>query len=277
VGWIVENCELRLNSAAGIAVGTGSRVRGCNIHHNGQIGITGAGRDIAIENNRIWANNGRGFFSGWEAGGVKIALGDDLVFRGNHIHDNLGHGLWCDINCRNALFERNVIENNQGAGLYYEISFNAVIRNNILRHNGSARRGWFWGNDILIAASERVEIYANTLTVSPDKCGIMLIDQGRPFQGGYQGSGRTYKTRDNKIHHNEITFEGAACAGGASDVEPGDENFSIITDGNNSFDGNVYRVPRKSGPARFGWGHTIFDWDGWRRNGIEPNGRLVIY
>jgi hypothetical protein len=279
VGWIVENCELRLNSAAGIAVGTESRVRRCDIHHNGQIGITGAGRDIVIEDNRIWANNIRGFFSGWEAGGVKIALGDALVFRGNHIYDNLGHGLWCDINCRNALFEGNVIERNHAAGLYYEISFNAVIRNNIFRHNGSARRGWFWGNDILVAASEGAEIYGNALTVSPDKCGIILIDQGRPFQDGNgktEGGGK-YKTRNNKIHHNEITFEGAACAGGASDVEPDDENFSIITDGNNVFDSNVYRVPRTAGPARFGWGHATFDWDGWRRNGLEPNGKLVIY
>jgi hypothetical protein len=60
------------------------------------------------------------------------------------------------------------------------------------------------------------------LTVSPDKCGIMLVDQSRPFQGGYgkSDSGGKYKTRNNKIHHNEITFEGAACIGGASDVEP---------------------------------------------------------
>jgi hypothetical protein len=279
VGWIVENCELRLNSAAGIAVGTGSRVRSCNVHHNGQIGITGAGRDVAIEDNQIWANNIRGFLSGWEAGGVKIALGDDLVFRGNHIHDNLGHGLWCDINCRNALYEGNVVERNDGAGVFYEISFNAVIRNNILRHNGSARRGWFWGNDILVAGSEGVEVYGNTLTVSPDKCGIMLIDQNRPFEGGYgkTESGGKYKTRNNKVHDNEITFEGAACAGGASDAEPADENFSIITDGNNFFDSNVYRVPRMSGPARFVWGHAIFDWDGLRRIGLEPSGKLVIY
>lgn len=278
-GWIVENCELRLNSAAGIAVGSGSRVRGCDIHHNGQIGITGAGRDIVIEDNQIWANNTRGFFSGWEAGGVKIAPGDDLVFRANRVHDNLGHGLWCDINCRNALYEGNVVERNRAAGLYYEISFDAVIRNNIFRHNGSARSGWFWGNDILLAASEGVEVYGNTLTVSPDKCGIMLIDQGRPFQGGYRKSesGGKYKTRNNKVHHNEITFEGAPCIGGASDVEPDDENFSIITEGNNVFDRNVYRVPRTTDPARFVWGHATFDWDGWRRSGPEPNGKLVIY
>jgi hypothetical protein len=272
VGWIVENCELRLNSGAGIAVGTRSRVRHCNIHHNGQIGIAGAGRDILIESNWIWANNSRGFSSGWEAGGAKLARGDGVVFRGNHVHDNVGPGLWCDIKCRDVVYENNLVERNHGAGIFHEISYRAVIRNNIVRHNGIADTEWFWGDDILVAASEDVEVYGNTLTVSPGKCGIILIDQGRPMKGAEK-----YKTRHNRVHDNEMIFEGAACAGGASDTEPGDENFAIITNGNNVFDGNVYRVPRGVGPQRFVWGHAVFEWDELRRRGIEPNGRLVRY
>jgi len=273
VGWIVENCELRLNSGGGITAGTGSLVRNCNIHDNGQIGISGVGRDVLVDNNRIWANNIRGFSPAWEAGGVKIASSDGVVFRGNHIHDNFGHGLWCDINCRNVLYEGNVIERNNGAGIFHEISFNAVIRNNIVRHNGIADK---WGSDIRIAASQDVEVYANTLTVSPTKCGIMLIDQGRDDEAQAHG-GPIYKTRNNNVHDNEMTFEGAACAGGASDVKAGHENFSIITDGNNLFDRNVYRVPRTGGPARFVWGHEVLDWDALRGKGVEPNGRLVVY
>jgi len=271
-GWTIQNCEVRLNSGAGISVGTGSQVNDCNIHHNGQIGITGIGRDIRIEDNEVWANNIRGFDPEWEAGGVKIVRGDGVVFRGNEVHENLGPGLWCDINCHNVLYEANLVERNNGAGIFYEISFNAVIRNNVVRHNGIADKVWFWGDDILIAASQDDEVYGNTLTVGPSKCGIMLIDQSRPIEGG----GR-YKTRNNKVHDNEMTFEGAACAGGASDAKPGDQNLSVITDGNNVFDANIYRVPRKSGPSRFVWGHAIFDWDGLRRQGVEPNGQLVVY
>jgi parallel beta-helix repeat protein len=184
--------------------------------------------------------------------------------------------LWCDINCHNVLYEGNVVERNNGTGIYHEISFSAVIRNNIVRHNGIADNRWFGGSHILIAASQDVEVYGNTLTVSPGKCGIMLIDQGRDDQARAHG-GPIYKTRNNKVHDNEMTFEGAACVGGVSDVEPGHENFSIITDGNNVFDGNVYRVPRASGPARFVWGHATFDWDGLRGQGVEPNGQMVIY
>jgi Right handed beta helix region len=271
-GWIAENCDMRLNSGGGIGVGAGGRVRGCDIHHNGQIGITGAGRDILIENNQIWTNNIRGFDTSWEAGGVKLAVSDRVTFRGNHVHGNFGPGLWCDIDCRNVLYENNLVERNHGDGIFHEISFNAIIRNNVVRHNSIANRRWFWGDEILVAASQDVEVYGNTLSVSAGGCAIMLVDQNRQMKAGGK-----YKTRNNSVRDNEVLFEGAACAGGVSDAEPGDENYTIITEGNNRFDGNIYRVPRASGPARFVWGHKIFDWDGLRAKGVEPNGRLVLY
>jgi Right handed beta helix region len=271
-GWVVENCELRLNSAAGIAAGSGTRVRDCNIHHNGQIGITGVGRDVLIERNQIWENNTREFLSDWEAGGVKLAVSEGVVLRSNYVHDNRGAGIWCDIDCRDVLYEDNVAERNRGAGIFHEISFSAVIRNNIVRHNGSAGKTWFWGNNILVAASQDVEIYGNTLTADAGKCGIVLVDQGRPKK-----SGGTYKTRNNKIYENDTTFEGAACAGAASDVRPGDENAFIIEDGNNLFDRNIYRLPRGSEPLRFAWGHAVFGWHELREAGLEQSGSLIIY
>jgi hypothetical protein len=269
--WTMENCEVRLNSGAGLSVGTGSRVRNCDVHHNGQIGVEGNGRDIRIEDSRIWSNNIYGFDPTWEAGGVKIAESDGVTFRGNHVHDNNGPGLWCDIDCRNVVYEENLVENNRDIGIFHEISFKAVIRNNVVRHNGLGDRGWFWGADIVLAASQDVEVSGNTLIVAPGRCGIMLIDQGRR-----SSDGKTYKTRNNTIRANEMTFEGAACAGGASDAKPGDENFAIITDGNNRFDGNTYRVGRPSGPARFVWGQDVTDWNGFRRKGLERSGRLVL-
>jgi hypothetical protein len=72
-------------------------------------------------------------------------------------------------------------------------------------------------------------------------------------------------------------FEGSPCAGDISDVKPGNENFTIITDGNNRFDENVYRAPKSAGPARFAWGHTVMDWNELRAMGMERNGRLILY
>ncbi len=178
--WIIENCEIRLNSGAGISVGSGTRVRHCDVHHNGQIGIEGNGHDIRIEKNRIRRNNTRGFDPAWEAGGVKIAECEGVVFSENHVSDNEGPGLWCDIDCRNVVYEKNLVENNRYVGILHEISFAAVIRDNVLRHNGAADRSWFWGADITLSASQDVTVTGNKLTVEPGGCGIVLIDQGAP-------------------------------------------------------------------------------------------------
>ena len=268
--WTIENCVVRLNSGAGISVGTGTRVHGCDVHHNGQIGIEGNGNDIRIEGNRIWSNNIYGFDPRWEAGGVKIAESDGVTFRGNHVHDNDGPGLWCDIGCRNVVYEDNLVENNEDIGIFHEISFNAVMRRNVVRHNGSGNRGWFWDSDIVVAASQDVEATGNTVTVAPGACGIMLIDQGR------QDNGKRYKTRNNIISANEMTFEGAVCAGGVSDTKPENENFGIISHGNNRFDGNTYRVRGANEPNRFVWDKDVTDWSGFRGKGLEQSGRLVL-
>ena len=272
VGWTIENCELRWNSGAGIGIGTGGRVRNCDIHDNGEIGIAGHGRDIRIEKNRIWSNNIYGFDYTWEGGGAKIALSDGVIFRGNHVRDNVGPGLWCDIDCRNVIYEDNLVEGNQDIGIFHEISFKAVIRNNVVRHNGRGRRGGFWRAEIGVAASEEVEVHNNTLTIAPGGCGVVLIDQGRRTKDGGK-----YKTRNNSVHDNDSNFEGTACAGGVSDVSLLDENFAIINDGNNTFDGNVYRAARLSGPVRFFWGHNVMDWGQLRQKGLEQGGQLIRF
>ena len=272
-GWTIENVEARWNSGAGIALGSGGRVHASDVHHNGQIGIVGEGRNIEIDGNRIWGNNTRGFDFTWEAGGVKIGRSDGVTMRNNQAFDNIGPGLWCDIECRNVLYERNVVERNHDAGIFHEISYSAIIRDNVARHNGVGERKWFWGADIQVAASQDVQVYRNSVTVRPEGCGIVLIDQSRAME-----SGQKYKTRRNTVRENDMTFEGGACAGGVSDAKPGDENYAIIADGNNRFDANIYRVPKAStAKHRFVFGHAVLDWDGWHKIGLELNGRLVTY
>jgi parallel beta helix pectate lyase-like protein len=270
--WTIEDCVVRLNSGAGISVGTGTRVQNCDVHHNGQIGIEGNGKDIRIEANRIWSNNFRGFDPGWEAGGVKIAESEGVILRGNHVHDNDGSGLWCDGECHDVIYERNLVEDNRNIGIFHEISFNAVIRDNVVRHNGTANRVWFWGSNIVLAASQDVQVTANVVEVDPGGCAIMLIDQGRRAEDG-----REYRTQNNIVHANEMTFQGTGCAGGASDTEARDPNFDIIQSGGNRFDGNSYHVLRRSGMPQFAWGREVTDWDGFRRLGQEPTGRILEF
>ena len=167
------------------------------------------------------------------------------------------------------IYEGNTVEYNAHAGILHEISYAAVIRNNTLRENGQAALLWFWGPEIQVAASQDVEVHGNAMTVRPGGRAIMLIDQNRKLEtGGY------YKTQRNNVHHNDITFLGAGWTGGASDAQPGAENFSIIENGGNRFDHNTYRVPDGVRP-QFIWGHALLDLTGFRGKGQELNGILL--
>jgi hypothetical protein len=269
-GWHIVDCEIRLNSGAGISVGSGTLVRNCNVHHNGQIGIEGHGIDITIEANEIWSNNIYDFDPAWEAGGVKLAKSTRAAFRGNHVHGNNGPGLWCDIECRNVVYDRNLVEGNLHIGIFHEISFAASIVNNTVRHNGTANRQWFWGADIVVAASQDVEVTGNTVTVAAGSCGIVLLDQGRK-----SNDGQLYKTSNNSITANALTFEGEVCAGGASDVS-GDPAMEPIKNGNNRFNGNTYYALDAGAAARFPWGRAVLDWHEFRKAGQELTGQMVL-
>lgn len=267
-GWRVEATELRYNSGAGLGVASGSAVRDCAIHHNGQLGATAGGTDILFENNRIYANNTADFDSAWEAGGLKITDSRSVVLRGNRVDRNGGPGLWCDMDCRDVLIEDNHAEDNRGPGIFYEISYAAVIRRNTLRRNGDPRATWFWDADIQIAASEDVEVSDNDIAVRPDGHAVVLVDQARE-----RAQGGLYRTAQNRVHDNRFVFLGAGSAGGVSDAEPESPNFKVIQTGRNSFDRNLYAYPAAT-PPRFIWGHDIIDFAHFRAAGQERAGMM---
>ena len=269
--WTVEDSEIRFNSGAGVSLGLRGRILHSNIHHNGQIGAVMVGTDVVFKANELWANNVSGFDSHWEGGGIKIGESDGVIMADNYVHHNIGPGLWCDINCRNVVYEGNRVEYNQGAGIFHEISFKAVIRNNTARYNGLENHGWYWGADIQIAASEEVEVYNNNVTTRNGGTAIVLIDQSRE-----RTKSTKYKTRNNYIHHNNILFDGLGNVGGVSDATVGDENYSIINTGGNSFDFNIYRINKPGNAIFFAWGHINYDWDDFRRQEKQEQGGQFI-
>ena len=277
-GWLIEGNEVRLNSGGGISTGDRAIVRGNRVHHNGQLGISPNGGGVLIEGNEIYANNIYGFDAGWEAGGVKAGAIATLTMRGNNVHDNYGSGLWCDVDCRDILIENNLVERNADAGIFYEISTDAVIRNNTVRLNGTGAGGqqgnkWMYGAGIQIAASERVQVYGNSVTVAQFGIGIMLIDQGRERVSPPPG---LYRTAGNIVRDNEIIYEGRpGLSGGASDVARTNPNFGMIETGQNHFDGNSYVVRQGVEAPGFIWGGDPISFEAFRALGQETGGRLV--
>ncbi|MFE1600632.1 right-handed parallel beta-helix repeat-containing protein [Methylobacterium sp. ID0610] len=268
-GWQITHTEARHNSGAGIVLGPGATLSDSVVHHNGQLGVGGVGDGLSLLRSRIFANNTHGYDPDWEAGGVKMAQARTVVMRGNHVHENHGPGLWCDIDCERVLFEDNRVEGNDGPGIFYEISRMATIRGNRLVRNGAGPRAWVWGAEIQVAASADVEVVGNDLTVAPGGHGVILVDQGRPrARGGY------YETRGNTVHDNVTTFDAIGRSGGTSDVPAGRPQAGIIEAGGNRFDRNTYRYRSGSEPL-FLWGPQM-SFAGFRQAGQEAGGQIRL-
>jgi parallel beta-helix repeat protein len=247
-GWLVADNTIRNNHSGGIRIGNALQLLRNTITLNGEIGIVGIGNNVLVEGNTVTYNNAAHFDPGWEGGGTKFVQTDGLIVRGNTFAFNEGPGLWCDIDNINALLENNIVEDNQQMGIFYEISRDAVIRNNTVRRNGLAY--WVperWGDGILIAASPGVEVYGNTL--SGNLGGIMAIQQPRG-SGAYGPN----EIEDLYVHDNDVTMSHA-------DGDPNWNGFlndtadvTYFTARNNRFEANTYHVDDDT--AYFTWDYT---------------------
>jgi hypothetical protein len=254
IGWVIENSEIRNNAAAGVRVGHKTKVLNNNIHHNLQLGISGNGDSVLIENNELAYNNyTKQYKMDWAAGGAKLVKTRWLVVRGNHVHHNWGFGLWTDIKNLYVLYENNLSEDNASAGIMHEISYDAVIRNNTLMRNGFAR-DWLVGAGILVSASANVEVYGNT--VSGNKHGIVAIQQNRIVDG----IDFTKNLKNLYVHDNKVTI---TTAGGRSGVASGLGDVGVWTTRNNRFQGNTYYLG-SAGTKPFIWKDGPKTIDGWK-------------
>jgi hypothetical protein len=181
--WVLDNLFVHHNRSHGINLGNHTTVTNSVISDNGVQGI--GGREFVgglIEGNTITGNATRNAFSG-HGGGIKNSLAHGLVIRGNVVSGNEVVGIWCDSGCTDWTVENNTITNHrrtwQGNGILYEISSDAVIRNNFI--DGAGRKWnpprWAWGAGIQISTSFNVVISGNT--VRNAQTGVAVIQQAR--------------------------------------------------------------------------------------------------
>ncbi|MBU8541474.1 right-handed parallel beta-helix repeat-containing protein [Falsiroseomonas tokyonensis] len=274
-GWIIQDNDIQLNYGVGIAVGSNTQVLDNRITDNGNMGLAGVGDSILVEGNEIAENgNWAGIDVLWEGGGTKFALTEDLVVRDNFVHDNHGFGLWTDIDNFNTLYEGNRVEYNSHGGIVHEISYDAVIRDNVLTGNGADFNTWLWGAGIIIQNSRNVDIYGNTVDMTEGGNGISLIqqDRGDPAQFGGTGEYGEYITIGNTVHDNVIISR-TADHGGVGAVA--DFNEAGLLAGGNSFDNNEYQVTNAT-DDRFAYGDW-YDWNEYRAvSGWDQNSTLTI-
>lgn len=263
-GWVVDGLEVRDNHGTGIESGSRSILRNSHIHHQGHLGLAGSGTTGAlVQGNEVDHNNTAGYDWGWEAGGAKWAAGTDrLTVRGNFVHDNQGPGLWTDGDNVHTLYERNLVENNLGPGIIHEISYDAVIRYNTVRDNATAAAGrtiW-WGSDIHLNGSQRVQVYGNTVISRVNAIGLVDSDRGAGRHGPYQ-------VAQVDVHDNVIQM-----APGAETGLVGRPRAFEAAAGNR-FERNTYHVPDPAGEF-WQWQRSL-DAAGWRAHGQDRDGSFL--
>ena len=251
--WLVESCNIHDNRTTGVWLNNGAPVvRNNNIHHNGRAGMSVLDSNGAlIENNTIAYNNPDAVWDwGNYAAGLKIWNTEGTIIRGNWSHHNHAPGLWADGNNIDTLYENNTVEDNWANGIFHEISYDAVIRDNVIRRNGFGHDVWLWGGGIMISSSPNVEIYGNTLEGNAN--GIAMTRQNR-------GSG-TYgeHTLANEYAHDNTVID-SGLTGIAQDYG-GDGVYSA----NNRFENNTY-----SGSSGWFWFNRSVSWSQWNSYGND--------
>ncbi len=195
---------------------------------------------------------------------------ESLIIRNNHVHSNVGIGLWLDVYNRNAIIEDNLVEDNYGSGIMDELNVNTTIRNNIVRNNRKDNNtGGLWGGaEILIVNAEQGDVYGNDITVSGRGRGIIMI---------YESYRSQWPSRDYAVYDNTLRFLNQPEYQNPHDpiggISGGAGNDPFWTS-NNVFDRNTYYVQDGKLPYWF-WGEA-YDWEGFRSRGHEANGRCLI-
>ena len=164
--WTLEYSTVQDNyPGAGMAYGTNAVITSDCLTHNGEYGfngytindvspITGGPSDVTMTDNEISYNNqcnwedssnfpitsptacgSPGFVGCGCSGGGKFWENYDATVADNYVHDNYSNGMWADTNNAGMNFSGNYVSGNYGAGIEYEISYNAQIVNNVFVDN----------------------------------------------------------------------------------------------------------------------------------------------
>jgi parallel beta-helix repeat protein len=251
-GWLIANNEIALNHGVGIEHHDKARILHNDIHHNGQLGLSGYRSIGALVRDNEIAWNAIGGFAGWETGGAKYVGTTDLTIVGNYVHDNRDHGLWTDTDNVGTVYSRNTIIGNSGSGIFHEAAFDCVIRANYIARNRT--------DGIFISSSSDVEVFGNTIAANRG-WGIHL------FIDGASGHDLT----NNYIHDNVVKMR-EATYNGITTINVGDP-VVYSTSKNNRFRGNSYFVPKLTNRYWY-WAGALKTWRQWRAAGQDRSGTV---
>ena len=237
--WVIENNVIRYAKSIGLDCGSESRfdlegdqptpenvgyhvIKNNIITDNGCCGIAGwKHTGTQIIGNRIERNNRLGWTAP-EIGGIKVHKFVDGVIEGNLVRDNDAFGIWVDNVYRNSRVSRNVVINNQQAGIFVEMGAGPIlVDNNIVAYTRS-------GEGIYTHDASGVTIAHNLLYVNTHFGVYMRTVTERKFSTE-TGERETVATSHQRIYNNIFVDN---YRGNISLPFPSERNFDNLSDYN---------------------------------------------
>jgi hypothetical protein len=263
--WTIRQNEIRYNHAEGIRTGNNMQVLNNKIHHNGQFALDGGGNYMLIQGNEMFANDASNYVQG---GGAYFGSVTGLTVRSNYVHDNLGPGLHTDGGSTNTTYDSNHLASNQYVGIDHEISYSAVIKNNVLENEAFNPQGTSlsWGAGIWISNSSDVEVYGNTLTNCMNGIG------GKNVVRELNPQGQPYLVKNLYVHDNFISHPANLAAGLHKSPDFDD---SIYTSWNNRYVHNTYVLSNITGNF-YEWRGGLIDKNTWVADSQDMDGTWLI-
>lgn len=218
INWVIENCEMWGHHSTPIFVNYGMQVLNNYIHDNGEFGI-GGGVDpdnnrvpsgLLVQGNVVSHNNYANVLPDWGAGGIKFGRTYAADIRDNIISNNEGAGLHFDVSSSSPVIVGNTITGNtDGDGITYEISWDsALIYNNVLKYNGVPSVANTWpGYQINSSTSTGMNAYCNVMEMS-SVAGeeAWVVNTSNRGYDTYP-PGNYYVSVNNDVHHNTVIWD----------------------------------------------------------------------
>lgn len=227
---IIELSDIQYTDFAGLSMGylkTGAQALNCNVSNNGNSGVNAAGSyNFKVFNVKMNNNNTRKFNALWHAGGLKATTKAYGTVEYSEVGFNNGSGIWFDFaNSGNMITIRNNYIHDNGpldAAIYFEVSKNGRIYNNILANN--QRRG------IYISGSDNTQVFNNTVYGT---VGYSAIEMGGMPRTGATLTGNS--VMNNIVSHGTTKYDlfmmpanGTTISGNISDYNNYYRNGSAV-------------------------------------------------
>jgi hypothetical protein len=153
-------------------------------------------------------------------------------------------------------------------GIFWEISYSAVIRNNSVSRNGFGRTYSAEGAGILLNSSgapagRTIDIYGNTLVGNKEGIIALQADRG-------SGSLGPWVVQNLKVHDNTVQL----IAGGNMGIERYSGDAGVWSSRNNHFEHNTYQL-QTAPSSPFIWAAGYKTAPQWKSYGNDDTGTFI--